>query len=107
MKLRIIAFGLLSAFCFAATAQEAGEVTIEGTLVLAKTAGLCITLDEMISFQKELQFADGNDFVTRFWMVTAAKWGMGIEEFSDYCNRVMTSYQRVFDAALQESRGGQ
>jgi hypothetical protein len=52
------------------------ELSSQGILAIAKMAGACGILDSMIQMQKTTKMPGGDEFVTRFWSVEAARLGM-------------------------------
>lgn len=104
---------LAALICFPAAASDAPEggpwekyqkaapgVGLSGLLVVGKFTGLCGALDEMVRLQAELKMPGGDEFVSRFWAVTAAKQGLTVEALSTQCDDVFGMYGVVFEAAI-------
>jgi len=98
-----------AAFCvisFPAAAQNdhspADEsIDGQGILAIAKIAGACGILDSMIDFQAKTKMEGGDEFVTRFWQVEAARLGKTVEELSNTCNGAISTYDKFWDATEQ------
>jgi hypothetical protein len=82
----------------ATPAQSQDKLTPQDILAIAKMAGACGILDSMIQFQNTTRMAGGNEFVTRFWAVEAARLGMSVEQLSDRCTRSINAYDRMWNA---------
>ena len=79
-------------------AQEEG-VTVQGMLATAKYAGACGILDSLVHFQKTTKMDGGDEFVSRFWTVEAARLGLTVQQLSDRCNEAITAYGKFWDIA--------
>ncbi len=85
-----------------ANAEE--PVEPQGVLAVAKMAGACGILDSMIDFQAKTKMNGGNEFVTRFWEVEAARLGMTVKQLSDQCNGAISSYDKLWNAIEKENK---
>lgn len=96
---------LLISFCLVATlvapSRAADDLSAQGLLSVAKMAGACGILDSMIQLQKTTQLPGGDEFVTRFWSVEAARLGYSVQQLSDTCNKSVAAYNRLWAAAEQ------
>ncbi len=87
----------ISVACFLFVASsKAEELKPQGILAVAKIAGSCGILDEMIDFQKKTKLEGGNLFVTRFWETEAARRGMTVKEMSNQCDQAILSYDEMW-----------
>ena len=55
--------------------------------------------DSIIQFQQTTKLEGGDEFVTRFWSVEAARLGMSVEQLSTKCNQSVAAYGKLWDAA--------
>ncbi|MEW8442024.1 MAG: hypothetical protein AB2689_28085, partial [Candidatus Thiodiazotropha taylori] len=67
-------------------------------LVVAKIAGACGILDSIINFQKTTKMPGGDEFVSRFWSVEAARMGISIEQLSQRCDKAVVMYDKLWGA---------
>jgi hypothetical protein len=74
------------------------ELSSQGILAIAKMAGACGILDSMIQMQKTTKMPGGDEFVTRFWSVEAARLGMTVEQLSQRCNESIGAYNKLWNA---------
>lgn len=97
MTLRTVSM-LLMALPFAASLQVHAKENIMGQEVLAtaKIAGACGILDSMIHFQKTTKMTGGDEFVSRFWAVEAARRGMSVQKMSEQCDGAVTLYDKLW-----------
>ncbi len=75
------------------------ELTLQGMLATAKIAGACGIMDSMIDLQKTTKLAGGDEFVTRFWTVEAARLGLTVEQLSDRCTKAIAGYDKMWALA--------
>ena len=94
----INALVIATAAALTVTPAQSKELTPQDILVIAKMAGACGILDSMIQFQNTTRMAGGNEFVTRFWSVEAARLGMSVEQLSDRCTRSINAYDKMWNA---------
>lgn len=94
----IIAFVLL-AFEFSVPASAQDDTSTQGILAAAKMSGACGILDLLIQFQKSTLMEGGDEFVSRFWSVEAARLGMSVEQLSSTCDQSIFFYKQLWDAA--------
>ena len=80
-----------------ATAND--ELTLQGMLATAKIAGACGIMDSMIDLQRTTKLAGGDEFVTRFWSVEAARLGLTVEQLSDRCTKAIAGYDKMWALA--------
>ncbi len=105
MQTHIRAFLLVAATAFAPAAFTAeSELSGQGILSVAKMAGACGIMDSLIQFQKTTKMAGGEEFVTRFWEVEAARLGMSVKQYSDQCNGAISGYGKLWDAAESSTK---
>lgn len=64
-------------------------------LAVAKMAGACGILDQMVHFQGTTKLDGGNLFVTRFWATEAARLGMSTTELSETCDQAIRTYEQL------------
>ncbi|MCL1860745.1 MAG: hypothetical protein FWG52_04320 [Proteobacteria bacterium] len=64
-------------------------------LVATKMAGACGILDSMIQFQETTRLEGGDEFVTRFWSVEAARLGMSVKQLSNQCDQSISAYEML------------
>lgn len=88
-KVTIVALTLM--FSIACWAKDDG-ISVQGMLATAKIAGACGILDSLIHFQKTRKMNGGDEFVTRFWSVEAARQGLTVQQLSDRCNKAISTY---------------
>jgi len=74
------------------------ELSARGILATAKFAGACGILDSVINFQKTTRMPGGDDFVTRFWVVEAARLGLSVQALSDRCDQSIMAYDKLWKA---------
>lgn len=86
------------ALALAVPASAQNELSGQGTLAVGKMAGACGILDSMIQFQKTTRMEGGDEFVTRFWSVEAARLGMSVEQLSAKCDQSVSAYGKLWDA---------
>lgn len=100
------ALRLLIAVLFATSLQVHAEENISGQEVLstAKIAGACGILDSMIHFQKTTKMAGGDEFVSRFWAVEAARRGMSVQKMSEQCDGAVTLYDKLWKSMEPKSQ---
>jgi hypothetical protein len=79
-------------------AAEEEKIDPQAPLAIAKIAGACGIMDEMIDFQKKTQLEGGNEFVTRFWQAESARQGKTVEQMSDDCNKAIAMYGQLWKA---------
>ena len=86
-------------FClFINHAHAEDDLSVQEFMATSKFAGACGILDSMIYFQKTTQMPGGDDFVTRFWTVEAARLGTSLQEYSDRCNQSIAVYNKLWKA---------
>ena len=73
--------------------EESELLTILST---AKIAGACGILDSLIDFQAKTKMNGGNEFVSRFWTLEAARLGLSVEELSNSCNTAVLRYDQYW-----------
>ena len=71
-------------------------------LSTAKIAGACGILDSMIDFQAKTKLDGGNEFVSRFWTLEAARLGLSVEELSNNCNAAILQYDQYWKIVEQQ-----
>ncbi len=76
-----------------ADGQSAQEI-----MAVSKVAGACGILDSMLHFQKTTKMSGGNEFTTRFWVAEAARLGLSMQQYSDRCNKAITTYDKFWKA---------
>lgn len=105
MDLRIISILLVALFC-ATSFQVHAEEKISGHKILstAKVAGSCGILDSMVHFQETTKMDGGDEFVSRFWAVEAARLGMSVQKMSEQCDKTVTLYDNLWKAMGPEPR---
>ena len=74
-------------------------LSMQGILASAKYAGACGILDSLIQFQKTTKMEGGDEFVSRFWAVEAARLGLTVQELSDNCNQAIAVYDTFWNFA--------
>lgn len=79
--------------------HAADDLSPQRLLSIAKMAGACGVLDSMIQLQKTTKLPGGDEFVTRFWSVEAARLGYSVQQLSDTCNSSIEAYNRLWSAA--------
>lgn len=89
----ILCFTLMSSTQTHADGQSAQEI-----MAVSKIAGACGILDSMLHFQKTTKMPGGDEFATRFWVAEAARLGLSIEQYSDQCNKAITTYDKLWKA---------
>jgi len=86
------------AFALSASTHAEEDLTGLQMLSVAKMAGACGILDSLIQFQKTTRLEGGEEFVTRFWSVEAARLGMSVQELSSNCNKSIEAYGKYWNA---------
>lgn len=100
----VIAFVSL-AFVFSVPAFAQEDTSTQGILAAAKMSGACGILDLLIQFQKSTHMEGGDEFVSRFWSVEAARLGMSVEQLSSTCDQSISFYKQLWAAAeIRDSR---
>lgn len=96
----------LIALFFAANFQVYAKENLSGQEVLAtaKIAGACGILDSMIHFQKTTKIAGGDEFVSRFWAVEAARRGISVQKMSEQCDGTVTLYDKLWKSMEPKSQ---
>lgn len=89
----------LSSYAYADSNGSGQEV-----LAVAKIAGACGILDSIINFQKTTKMTGGDEFVSRFWAVEAARMGISVQELSLRCNKAVVMYDQIWSAMDAEAR---
>lgn len=92
--------GAISVLAFALSVSASAQEDLAGLQMLsvAKMAGACGILDSIIQFQKTTRLEGGDEFVTRFWSVEAARLGMSVQELSSNCNQSIEAYGKYWNA---------
>jgi hypothetical protein len=90
---------LLVLTIFISSAQAKDKIEMQGILAVAKIAGACGILDEMIAFQTKTKMLGGDEFVTRLWQTEAARQGKTVEQLSNDCNRAISAYDKIWKAS--------
>ncbi len=72
------------------------DLGLRRVLSVAKFAGACGIMDEMINFQKKTKLNGGKNFVYRFWVAESARLGFTVEEMSDRCTKTIKSYDKFW-----------
>jgi hypothetical protein len=105
MSLRTMSM-LLVVLPFAASLQAHAKENISGQEVLAtaKIAGACGILDSMIYFQKTTKMENGDEFISRFWAVEAARRGMTVQKMSEQCDGAVTLYDKLWKSMEPKSK---
>ncbi|MCA3083537.1 MAG: hypothetical protein ING69_12880 [Rhodocyclaceae bacterium] len=96
-KLLLLSCAALFAVAVPATAQN--DLSAQAKLATAKFAGACGILDSMINVQKTTGIPGGDDFVTRFWAVEAARLGLSVKGLSDRCDQSIIAYEKLWKAS--------
>ncbi len=96
-KLSLLACAALFAVTAPVTAQN--PLSAQAKLATAKFAGACGILDSMINVQKATGIPGGDDFVTRFWAVEAARLGLSVKSLSDRCDQSIIAYEKLWKAS--------
>lgn len=94
----VLAIALFFSYAGSATAKDEG-VSVQGMLATAKYAGACGILDSLVHFQKTTKMDGGDEFVSRFWTVEAARLGLTVQQLSDRCNEAISAYGTFWDIA--------
>lgn len=97
---------LFVAVSFTASHQAYSNEKLSGQEVLstAKIAGACGILDSMIHLQKTTKMEGGNEFVTRFWAVEAARLGISVQQMSKQCDDAITLYDKLWKSMGTKSQ---
>jgi hypothetical protein len=75
------------------------ELTLQGFLVVGKSAGACGILTQQLTFQETTQMSGGNEFFIRFWTTEAARLGMTLEQYVEHCKTAVSSYGKLWEMA--------
>jgi hypothetical protein len=103
MKLLLVHFVLIFVtMSLAAPTFAADDLSAQGLLSVAKMAGACGILDSMIQLQKSTNISGGNEFVSRFWTVEAARLGYTVKQLSETCDKSIAAYNRLWTTAKQD-----
>ncbi len=95
-KITIVALALT--FSIPCWAKDDG-ISVQGMLATSKIAGACGILDSLIHFQKTTKMVGGDEFVTRFWSVEAARQGLTVQQLSERCNKAISAYGTFWNLA--------
>ena len=87
---------LVLSLAIPASAQN--EPSGQGVLVIAKMTGACGILNSMIQFQTSSRMEGGEEFVSRFWSVEAARLGLTVQQLSEQCDDSIAAYDRIWQA---------
>lgn len=93
---KILAFLSLVFFYSISFAAETDKAHTRAPLAIAKIAGTCGVMDEMIDFQKKGELEGGDEFVTRFWKTEATRQGKTLQQFSDDCSKAIILYNKMW-----------
>jgi len=106
MKTSLTLFVVLCiAIALMVPSHAADDLSPQGVLSVAKMAGACGILDSMIQLQKTTKLPGGDEFVTRFWSVEAARLGYSVQQLSDVCDKSIEVYNRLLSAAEERKQG--
>ncbi|MGQ0645613.1 MAG: hypothetical protein ACT4O3_08995 [Elusimicrobiota bacterium] len=97
VKFLVASVALAAVLGLPASAKD--DLSAQGILAIGKMAGACGILDSMIQFQQTTKLDGGDEFVTRFWSVEAARLGLSVEQLSTKCNQSVSAYGKLWDAA--------
>ncbi len=97
--MKLIMITMLALITFSMNAHAGEEVDVQGILAIAKMTGACGIMDSMIKLQTSTKMPGGDEFVTRFWEVEAARLGMTVQEMSDQCDKATISYNELWSFA--------
>lgn len=100
MKTRALTVALLLSASSQAFSQD-DDFTAQHILVVAKMTGACGILSSLISFQEKTQMPGGDDFVSRFWAVEAARLGKTVEELAKECRQSITLYNTLWEVSSE------
>jgi len=89
-------FFSLTLVLFSFRAEAADQLEPQAVLAIAKIAGSCGILDEMLTFQKKTRMKGGEAFVERFWETEAARRGVTVKQMSDDCDHAINSYNTLW-----------
>jgi len=78
---------------------QSKDVDAQGVLAIAKIAGSCGILDELIDFQSKTKLEGGESFVTRFWSTEAARRGLSVREMSNQCDSAILTYDQLWKSS--------
>ena len=94
------------AVAFATSHQVYAKENLSGQEVLAtaKIAGACGILDSMIHFQKTTIMEGGDEFVSRFWAVEAARLGLSVQQMSERCDGAISLYDKLWKSMESKSK---
>ncbi|MCK9505895.1 MAG: hypothetical protein M0Q95_17165 [Porticoccaceae bacterium] len=84
------------------TPFQAGAQDLQEVLAIAKIAGACGILDSAITFQASTKMSGGDEFVSRFYQVEAARLGRSVEELLKLCNDSIRIYDMLWAASEEE-----
>jgi hypothetical protein len=73
-------------------------LTPQGLLALGKYTGACGILTSIVNFQTATDLPGGDEFVTRFWSVEAARLGVSVEELAGRCAKSISAYDKLWEA---------
>lgn len=96
---KLVAVVAVASFSITVPATTQNELSAQGKLATAKFAGACGILDSMINVQKTTGIPGGDDFVTRFWAVEAARLGLSVKSLSDRCDQSVIAYEKLWKAS--------
>jgi len=77
-------------------AEEANDLEMRHLLAIAKFAGSCGLMSEMLDFQAKTKMDNGNEFVERFFAVETARLGRTGEEYFKECQYAITTYDKIW-----------
>ena len=104
---KIIAIWLLTFFSTHSFAQEQTESGADYALQLmslGKLTGNCGIFRAQVVFQEETVLDNGDEFLSRYWTMEAARLGKTLEEYVQYCLTYMNEYTEQYE--LIESQIG-
>lgn len=106
MMLRAVMLFFVTVSCilFICDARAQEDVSGQTALATAKIAGACGVLNSMINFQKTTRMQGGDEFVSRFWAVEAARLGMSVEQMSKQCDSAVGLYDLLWKTTEQKTR---
>ena len=97
IKSVFITSATLAALTMPVAAQN--DLSAQRTLATAKFAGACGILDSMINFQQSTRMLGGDDFVSRFWAVEAARLGLSVKDLSGRCDQSIITYDKLWKSS--------
>jgi hypothetical protein len=97
----LIAIGMIVGLIATPASAEEPAVDLQGLLSVAKVAGSCGILSELIDLQQKTRMDGGDEFVSRFVSTEAARRGLSAESMFAECGQAVGAYDKLWAVSDQ------